>query len=318
MKSSNQLPLLFVFLWSSAYIAFEFCAAYIEPATFVVIRTTLTANILLLIIVCTKTEWPGSMRDVVYSVIVGVLMHGLYAGGLYVSIYRGIDVALAALILSLQPLLTVLLSSIFLKEKLTTQKIFGVLAGLTGVSLLIVEDRAVNTAALANSNFGSEVSVLSVVMCFVALFSISIATIVQKRYCTETKIMSGACIQYTAAAIFLLPFALLFESMQIEWSLQFVLGMSWLVVIVSIGAMSLLMLLINHGEAGSVANLFYLVTPLVALQAWLLFDDKLTFQSIIGMLICLTGVIAVNYTPATKARRRALFGSGYTTKHTAY
>ncbi len=309
MKTSNYLPLLFVFLWSSAYIAFEYCSAYVEPATFVVIRTTLTANILLLIIACTKSGWFTKIQDVIYSAIVGILIHGFYAGGLFMSIYNGIDVGLCALILSLQPLLTVLLSSTFLGEQVTARKMFGIVAGLAGVFIVILEGSTLNSAPQSLNAPQSGNNVFSVAMSFLALFAISVATIVQKRYCTGTSLLSGACIQYTAAAIFMLPLALLFETMQIEWAVELVLGLSWLVVFISIGAVTLLMLLIKHGEAGAVANLFYLVTPLVALEAWLLFGDELTFVSLVGMAICVSGVVAVNGAPTIKGPQRAIFGT---------
>lgn len=300
MKSSNRLPLLFVFLWSSAYIAFEYCSAHVEPATFVVIRTTLTANILFLIVVVTKSAWPKRLQEVIHSIFVGILIHGVYAGGLFAAVYRGIDVGLCALILSLQPLLTVLLSVTFLQEELTARKILGILAGLTGVSIVILEGSALKSSSITQLDFGNENSVISVALCFIGLLAISVATIVQKRYCTDTKLMPGSCIQFTAAAIFMLPFAMVFETMEIQWSLEFVIGLSWLVLFVSICAVSLLMLLIKTDDAGSVANLFYLVTPLVALEAWLLFDDKLTIMSLVGMLICISGVVAVNCAPVKK------------------
>lgn len=297
MSSSNRLPLLFVFLWSSGFIAFEFCSAHLEPATFVVIRTGLTANLIFLIIVCTKSGWPERVKDVVGSVIVGILIHGIYAGGLFTSIYRGIDVSLAALIMSLQPALTVLLSSIFLGEKLTSRKIFGVLAGLTGVSIVILENSTMDIASIGQRGYGNDSSFLPVVLCIIALIGISVATIVQKCHCTEIKLMPGAFIQYASAAIFMLPFAIVFETMQINWSFGLALSLSWLVLFVSIGAVSLLMLLIKHGEAGSVANLFYLVTPMVSVGGWLFFGDKLTVVSVFGMLICISGVIFVNCAP---------------------
>ena len=148
---------------------------------------------------------------------------------------------------------------------------------------------------------GAENKILALSLCFVALIAISVATIVQKRHCGAIEPMPGVCIQYTAAAIFMVPFALTLETMQIDWNLNFVLSLSWLVIFVSIGAMSLLMILIKNGEAGSVANLFYLVTPLVAVEAWILFDEKITLTALGGMLLCIVGVITVNYVPTAKS-----------------
>lgn len=302
MSSTVRIPLLFVFLWSSAYIAFELCSAHVEPATFVVVRTAITAIILIIIALSMRAEWPRRWVDFFYSIVVGILIHGVYAGALFFSIYRGIDIRLCALVLSLQPIVTVLLSNMYLGEKITQRKVFGILAGFLGVSIMILEGNA-NTAQVAMQN-SSDPSVgnvyFAIYMCFVALLAISGATIVQKRYCSETQVMPGACIQYTAAAIFMLPFALMFETMQINWNLDFTIGLSWLVIFVSIGAMSLLMTLIKRGDAVSVANLFYLVTPMVAIESWLLFDEKITLTSLGGMLLCMAGVVVVNYASTAK------------------
>jgi drug/metabolite transporter (DMT)-like permease len=220
----------------------------------------------------------------------------VYAGSLIAAVYHSVDIILCALILSLQPPLTVLLSSTFLAEKITPQKIAGILAGFAGVSLIILQgnrhqiapELSIGAAPAAAAN-----SLHSLSLCFLALLAISVATVYQKHYCTKTEILPGACIQYTAAAIVMWPIAMSFETMQVESSIPFVLGMGWLVVMISLGAMSLLMLLIKRGAAGTVANLFYLVTPLVTIQAWL-FDESITVVSLIGMALCMTGVIAVN------------------------
>jgi len=302
MNSQVRISLLFVFLWSSGYIAFEFCSPYIEPATCILVRTAITATMFFYIVLFMRTGWPRRWKDYFHSSVVGVLLHGVFAGGLFASIYHGIDLRLSALILSLQPILTVLLSTIFLGEKITKRKMLGVPAGFLGVSILILESNAdaANISTQVGINFRAEDNFLAISLCFVSLLAISSATIIQKRYCSEIKLMPGACIQFTAATIFILPFALIFETMRIELNIDFILGMGWLIIVLSLGAMSLLMILIKHGEAGSVANLLYLVTPLVAVEAWILFDEPITLISLGGMLLCIAGVAVVNYTPTAK------------------
>jgi len=312
-----RIPLLFVFLWSSAYIAIEFCSAHVEPSTFVVIRALSTTIVLLSIALFVQIEWPRRWQEYFYSSVVGILLHGVYAGGLFASIYHGIDVGLCALILSLQPILTVLLSSTFLKEKLTRRKVFGILLGFIGVSIVILEGHT-NTAQLLLQNgrdSGDGSGLPALFLCCLALLGISCGTIVQKRYCSQTKPIPGTCIQYSAAAIFMFPIAMTFETMQVDLNLSFVLGLSWLVVFVSIGAMCLLMILIKNEDAGSVASLLYLVTPLVALEAWLLFGDQVTEIALAGMLLCMAGVVVVNSSStaqseivAVRPARRLIFG----------
>jgi len=317
MSAAFPIPMLFVLLWSSAYIAIDYCSAHIEPATFVVVRALITAILLLSISFIVKVGWPGRWQEFFSISVVGILIHGIYGGGVFASINYGIDVGLCALILSLQPILTVLLSSIFLDEKITRRKAFGILLGFAGVSVVILDANSDSTLLLMQNGRIADAGngLFAISLCVVALLGISSATIVQKRYCGETRPIPATCIQYIAAAVFMLPIAMTFESMQINFNLNFILGLSWLVVFVSIGAMCLLMTLIKHGDAGSVASLLYLVTPLVALEAWILFGDQVTLTSVFGMLLCMTGVIAVNYvstthseSTVTRPRQKLIFG----------
>ncbi|MBX2884321.1 MAG: DMT family transporter [Granulosicoccus sp.] len=312
MSRSVRIPLLFVLLWSSSYIAFAFCSDHIEPATFIVIRASMTALLLYLIVVVIKSKWPQRRIDIFYSIVVGVLIHGVYAGGSFASIYHGLDVTICALILSLQPLLTILLSSTFLGERITSLKIAGILAGLIGVSMIIMDGQAVPAIWADDAAVMKNDSVLAVALCFMALLAISGATIIQKRFCTHTELLPGACIQYAAAALFALPVAFFLETMHVDWNPDLFLGMSWLVIVISVGAVSLLMMLINRGDAGSVANLFYLVTPLVAIQAWLFFDEKLSASGLLGMVLCLLGVVVVGFVTTTKQTAEMVDTAGRT------
>jgi len=307
-------PLIFVSLWSTSYIAIKFCTPFIEPATFVVLRNEATAVILFFMVLCRGMEWPNQTQDIIRSVVVGILINGVYAGGAFASIYLGIDIKLCALILCLQPVVTILLSHVFLGEKITTNKTVGMLAGLVGVLILILDGKSGNTL----SAFGEPAKnpPIAILICFLALFAISGATIVQKRYGTGTHVLSGMCIQYAAAAIFMIPFSVLFESMVIEWSASLVLGYGWLILVVSIGATALLITLIKKEEAGSVANLFYLVTPLAAIQAWVLFGESISMVSVLGMLLCILGVCVANNTfgpnsaaVAARTTQKVIFGA---------
>lgn len=293
MNSSTHLALLFVFLWSSAYFAFEFCAPHIEPATFVAIRTAITAFILYLLVVYKRLNWPTNWIDCIPSIVVGILLQGVYGGGVFASIFLGVDIRLCALILSLQPIVTVLLSALFLKEKLTLIKVIGILAGFLGVSVMILDgDTSVN--------YGNDAIALA--LCFCALLAISAASIIQKRFCNKVEPLPGAFIQFSAAMYFMIPFALVFETLQVNWVSEFVLGLGWLILFVSIGAMTLLMVLIKNDAPSAVANLFYLVTPLVAIASCVLFGEKLSLHAVAGILICISGVFLVNHVNTTSPR----------------
>ncbi len=302
MSYTSRLSIAFIFLWSTAFIAFELCAPYVEPATFISLRVSLVAAVLLCAITVTRSNWPASWLAVFHSAVVGVLIHGVYAWGSFSSIYQGLSVGYCALILNLQPLLTVILSCVFLHEKITSRKLIGIIAGTLGVAVLVLDSQLANDAQLNDFDSNSS-SIESVLLCVIALFAFTVATIYQKRFCSNTPLIAGGFIQYFSAAIFILPIALFFETSQIEWSLQFGLGLGWLVLAISTGATFILMYLIKNKDAGSVANLLYLVTPLVAIQAWILFDQSLSMISVLGILMCTAGVAVVNYCAPAKQNK---------------
>ncbi len=277
------IPLLFVFLWSTGFIGAKYGLPYAEPFTFLFVRMLIAASLLFIVAILLRQTWPVKLRDYFNVALVGVLIHGVYLGGVFFAISRGVDAGMSALIVSLQPLITVILAAVLLSEPVTKAKTAGIAAGFTGV-FLVLYGRGISAADSAP---------LGLLFCVFSLIGISIGTIYQKRYCTGIALLPGVCIQYTANVIFLLLLCLKFETMQIQWTGEFIFALSWLVIILSLGAVMLLMWLIQRGDAGQVASLFYLVPPFAAVEAWLLFNEQMTSISIAGMLLCVAGVAIV-------------------------
>jgi drug/metabolite transporter (DMT)-like permease len=276
-------PLLFVFLWSTGFIGAKFGLPSAEPFTFLCVRMFLTLLIMTLLLPLFPVKWPTRLPDYGHLAIVGILIHGIYLGGVFTAIYRGLPSSIAAVVVGLQPLVTVALSRIWLGESMTTLKLAGLITGFAGIVLVVSEQglssTGINTPGLAFSA--------------AALLGISVGTIYQKKFCTKVDLLPGVFVQYSANALFMLALALLLESREIHWNLQFTLALSWLIVALSLGAVLLLMWLIRHGEAGKVASLFYLVPPLVAVEAWLLFGERFGLIAIIGIACCIFGVAMV-------------------------
>lgn len=318
MFSGLFIPLLFVFLWSTGFIGSKLGAPYAEPATFLLVRMSITALILIVIVLWQRKRWPSRAMDFVHSAVVGVLLHGVYLGGVFYAISTGTNAGLSALVVGLQPVLTVALSAIWLGEPITGRKIAGLVAGFVGVALVIQQTNLLpasesgSSTALIKPDSGETLfgqglingmgSTVGLAMCFVALLAITIGTIYQKRFCTNTELLPGACIQYVAVTLFLLPFALIFETMVIKWSPTFIFALAWLILVLSLGAVFLLMILIKQGEAGRVSSLFYLVPPVVAIEAWILFNERLTLLSFVGMALCVFGVMLVVSGPQKQSR----------------
>jgi drug/metabolite transporter (DMT)-like permease len=275
-------PALFVFLWSTGFIAAKYGLPYAEPLTFLWVRMAGVVAILAVIVLIWRPRWPDWL-ETWHSIVVGILVHGFYLGGVFVAISQGVPAGISALLPGLQPVLMATLASRWLGEKVTAWQWAGLALGIVGV-LLVLNDRAI---FVAGTPLGWTASVVS-------LLGITVGTLYQKRHGGAIDWRSGNLIQYAAATIFFLIGALMFETGGIRWSVEFVLAMTWLVLVLSIFAVALMYWLIRRAAAANVASLFYLVPATTAFLAWLLFDETLNALAIFGMALCAGAVLIVN------------------------
>lgn len=279
------VPALFVWLWSTGFIGAKYGLPFAEPFTLLLIRMLLTLVLLAGLAWIMKTRWPG-WRGAGHLAVTGMLVHGCYLGGVYYAIQDGMASGIVSLIVGLQPLVTAAAAVVFLKESVSRRQWAGLALGLAGVTLVLLEKFGV-------SGSDSMYSPWSLLWAVFALAGISIGTVYQKRYGTNADLVAGSLIQFSAAAALFAVGAFALETREVEWSLQLQLSMAWLVVGLSIGAVLLLMWLIRQGAASQVASLFYLVPPVTALEAFLLFDERLGALAITGGLIAIVGVALV-------------------------
>lgn len=275
-------PFLFVLLWSTGFIGAKYGLPYAEPLTFLTTRMTAIVPILIGIAIVSGVAMI-SARDIFHSVVAGVLVHGLYLGGVFVSISLGIPAGLSALITGLQPILTATLANRWLGERVTPIQWGGLALGLIGVAL-VLHDRPMVGAAT-----------LGWLASFVALFAITVGALYQKKYCGGIDWRIGNIFQYSAAGIVFALGALMFETRVIQWTMPFVLAMLWLTLVLSLGTIALLYWLIRRSAATQVASFFYLVPATTAVFAFLLFDERLDLLSMLGIAGCAAGVFLVNW-----------------------
>ncbi len=286
---TRAAPAIFVVLWSSGFIATKYALAGAEPLTFLFIRMVAVVVLMAIIVAIARPKWPNR-TEAWHSVVAGLLVHGFYLAGTAMAIYHSVPAGLSALIPGLQPILTSTLANRFLGERVTPQQWLGLLLGLSGV-LLVLHTRQMS-GQLGWGWLGT----------CVALVSITLGTLYQKRYCSRIDWRTGNLIQFVAAGVLYAIGAVLFETRQVVWSWEFVLGVGWLVVALSMGSIGLLYWLIRHNGATQVASLFYLVPVVTALMAFVLFDEHVGWLGVLGMTICAAGVFIVNK-PAGKDAR---------------
>lgn len=266
-----------MFLWSTGFIGAKLGLPYVEPMTFLEIRFLIVTALLLPLCWFSRAPWPASRQGAQMAVSGGLLQAG-YLGGVFASIHHGMPAGVSALITGLQPLLTAVLAGWLLGERLRSRQWLGLALGLIGVVLVVWE-----------SMRAADVPLVAVALSAFALISISLGTVWQKRHGAGVDLRTGAALQFIAAAGLLAPFALL-ESGRIIWTGELLFALAWLVLVLSLGAIFLLLFLIRRGAATQVASLFYLVPPSTALIAWPLFGETYSLLAAAGMGLAMLAV----------------------------
>ncbi len=277
------IPLLFVLLWSTGFITAKFALPFIEPFTLLFVRMLITLVVFFGLILWLKSAWP-SPTQALHQMVVGSLIHAAYLGGVFAAIKLNMSAGLASLIVGLQPILTALLAWSLLSNRLTRRQWLGLMIGLVGVALVLLQ---------RDLGDGSDLHTGALVAIVIALFAISIGTLYQKRFGQGVSLVSGSFFQYLATAVWMGMLSFATESQHITWNLTLIAALAWLVLVLSVIAILLLMLMIRQGEAARVASYFYLVPPVTALQGWILFDEYLNQFALLGIIITVIGVYLV-------------------------
>ncbi len=274
-------PLLFVFLWSTGFIGAKYGLPHAEPLSFLLTRYGLVIALMLLIALATRAPWPERRSDWLHIGVSGILVHAIYLGGVFVAIKHGLSAGVTALVVGMQPLLTGLGSGWLLGEKVTARQWGGLALGFVGVGMVV-------SGKLGDGALGP-----MLIPAVVALLGITAGTLYQKRFCPKFDLRSGSVIQFVPTAIVTAIAVALFEDYRIDWNGHFLFALGWLVLVLSLGAISLLNLLIRSGSAVNVASLFYLTPPTTALIAFAVFGETLTLMAVVGMVVAVGGVYLV-------------------------
>jgi drug/metabolite transporter (DMT)-like permease len=275
------MPALFVVLWSSGFIGAKYGLPYAEPLTFLLWRFVLVASIMTAVTLLWRAPWPGSVIGTTHIAVSGLLMHAGYLSGVFGAIHHGVSAGEVALIAGLQPVLTAVAAGPLLGERISARQWSGFVLGLAGVAL-VVQHRLALRADFAGY-----------MLAFMALASITAGTLYQKRFCAHMDLRSGAVIQFAVSAVVVGMLAPFLETMEIRWSGEFVFALAWLVLVLSLGAITLLYLLIRCGDAARVTSLFYLVPPVTALMGFVFFDERLPLLAASGMALTVFAVALV-------------------------
>lgn len=279
---------MFVVLWCTGYIVARLAIPDAGPLSFLAVRYLIASLLLGVIAVVVGSHWSRTLIDYLHTIVVGILIHGLALGGVWVALDRGVETGVVALIMGSQPLFTAILAGAFLGERLDRRTGIGLLIGFLGVTLVIQHKLA--------AGIGHPVGLL---LSVAALIGMTVGTLYHKRMCPSVDLVTGNCVQLGAAGVAALVLALALSDRSIDWTLSVWAALAWSVLVLSIGASLLLYLLLRRGAASRVASLFYLMPPITALMAWIGFGETIGTVTIAGMGLTAVGVAMVMRPPAT-------------------
>jgi drug/metabolite transporter (DMT)-like permease len=272
-------PALFVILWSTGFISAKFGLPYAGPLTYLLYRLALVAALMVVFALVARSNWPQRPITWLHLIAAGLMVHGLYLGGVFVAISRGMPAGTASMLVGMQPILTVFLARSWFGERTAARQWWGLVLGLVGV-YFVVEHKI----RLTGLDWIGSMSVL------VSLIAISTGTLYQKRFCGGVDLRASTAVQFGACALVYGVLAPRFESLGVDWTWQFQFALGWSVLVLSVGAISLLYWLLRRGAASEVARLFYLVPAVTAVMAYLLFDEPITILAVAGMGLIAAGV----------------------------
>ncbi|GGJ66558.1 DMT family transporter [Deinococcus aquiradiocola] len=275
----SSAPLLFVLLWSTGFIGTKGAARNADPFAYLTVRFALAAVLMVLLTLVLRASWP-SRAQAGRAGVTGLLLHAGYLGGVTTAIWLGLPAGITSVLVGLQPILTGLLSWPVLGERVSARQWGGLALGFVGV-LLVVSGRAPG---------GAVMGVPALLAAGFALLCTTAGTLYQRRAGADMPLLGGTAAQYVASAAALGLVTLARGGGVIHWNAEFVVSLAWLVLVLSVGAILLLMRLLRDLPAARVGSLFYLVPPLAVLESFLLFGERLTPLSLGGLAVCVAGV----------------------------
>jgi drug/metabolite transporter (DMT)-like permease len=288
-------PALFVVLWATGFVVSRLSAGHVGPLWFLTLRFPIAGLFMLGVALQQHAPWPNA-KLAAHAIAAGAFLHGLYLGPIYWAVAQGLPAGVAALIVGLQPLLTAFLAAFILGEVINLRHWLGLGVGLLGIGLVV-------WPKLIFAHVGG-ITPVTAGLALSGAVAISFGTVYQKRFATRLHLASGGFWQYVGATLIVLLGTVALGDYQFDGSVQAWSALAWAVLVLSIGAITLLMMLIREGEISHVSSLIFLVPAVSALMTYLMFDEKLNLVQITGMAVCAAAVLIVNRSTPRKIESR--------------
>jgi drug/metabolite transporter (DMT)-like permease len=271
-------PFIFIILWSSAFVTTKPIIDNSDPFAALAFRFFVVALGFLVFSIYTKQKILTNHKNLLQSLFSGILFHGVYLGGVFYSVSIGMPTGIAALIVTLQPILTNALAGKILGEKVSFKQWIGVILGFLGATLVLGFD------------IGTSLPVIGVIASFIALLAITTSTLWQKKISNNLSLSVSNMYQAMGGCLFHIIIIFIFADPYINFTSTFLIAMSHQIFLVSFGAFTILMFLIKNNSASKTVSIFFLIPPTTAIMAWLFLNEKLNNLDLIGFAVATLGV----------------------------
>ena len=271
-------PFVFVILWSSAFVTTKPIIDNSDPFAALAFRFFFVALGFMIFSIYRKQKILIDKKNLIQSIFSGVLFHGIYLGGVFFSVSVGVPTGIAALIVTLQPILTNSLAGKFLNEEVSFKQWIGVMLGFLGAALVLGFD------------IGTSLPVIGVIASFIALLAITTSTLWQKKIGTNLPLSVSNMYQAIGGCLFHMIVVIVFTEPYINFTSTFFIAMSHQIFLVSFGAFTILMFLIKNNSASKTVSIFFLIPPTTAIMAWLFLNEVLTNLDLVGFVVATLGV----------------------------
>jgi len=273
------LPLLFVILYGSGFVGAKLGLPHAGPFTFLTLRFGLAASVMAAIALAIKAPWPATRQEWLHIASAGLLGVGVFSAGAYASIERGVPPAVSALIIALNPIVVALAAGPLLGERTNSRQLLGLVIGIVGVYLVLSGRLAIDPDYLG-----------AVLLSVVALFGLACGNLYQKRHCTGMNLFTGGAIQCGACTAAMAAGMMLTDEKPLQLAPGFFVAWLWTALAVSIGAVSILYVMIRRAEVSRVASVFFLMPVSAAILAYALFGQTLDAVAVVGIFVTAVGV----------------------------
>ena len=275
-------PVVFVLIWSTGWISAKYAAPHADPLWFLTLRFALAGAVIALFAFAVRAPWPAARSDWLHAIFAGVLLHGLYLGGVWWAVKQGVPAGISGLLAALQPLVTIVLAPMILNERILPLQWVGAALGFAGVMLVISPKLALGGTS------GIGWVPLAINIC--GTLALTAGSFYQKRYVSGGDLRTVTALQYVGAVLVVGPLALLTEELRFDGSAQAFAVLAWSVIVLSVIAISLMLMMINRGQVSRVSALNYLIPTVVAAQAFAMFGETLNGVQGAGMVLTAMGV----------------------------